>query len=117
MAVPYPAGLPQVLADRDYREQPPDTALRTEMDQGPAKVRRRFTAGVRPVTGRLDLSEAQVEILDGFYVTDLAGGTLRFDWVNSRNRVAGELRFVGPPVYTPLGGDRWRADLSLEIMP
>jgi hypothetical protein len=114
----WPASLPQLVAVEGYEESPPETALRTEMDAGPAKVRRRFTAGVRPITAQLDLDAAQVETLDQFYVTTLAGGALRFDWVDPRNQAAVELRFVRPPVYRPAGSDAaWTAFLQLEVMP
>ena len=114
----WPASLPQLVAVEGYEESPPETALRTEMEAGPAKLRRRFTAGVRPLSVLLDLDAAQVETLDGFFVTDLAGGSLRFDWVHPRTQATVELRFLRPPVYRPLGSDAaWRAALHLEILP
>jgi hypothetical protein len=114
----WPASLPQLVAVAGYQESPPELALRSQMDAGPAKLRRRFTAGVRPLAVRLDLDAAQVETLDTFYVTTLAGGALRFDWVDPRNQGAAELRFVRPPVFRPTESDvAWTALIELEIMP
>lgn len=114
----WPASLPQLAAVDGYQESPPDTALRTKMDTGPDKIRRRFTAGVRPLSVQLDLTKVQVETLDVFYVTTTAGGALRFDWVGPRNQTTVEMRFVRPPVYRPLASDvAWRATLQLEVMP
>ena len=114
----WPASLPQLVAVDGYQESPPDTVLRTKMDAGPDKLRRRFTAGIRPLTVQLDLDAAQVETLDGFHVTTTAGGSLRFDWVDPRNQTTAEMRFVRPPVYRPAGSDAaWKAFLELEIMP
>lgn len=114
----WPLSLPSLPRDTGYGEQPPELSLRSPMDVGPAKVRRRQTAGVRPLQAQLILTEAQVETLDQFYVTGTESGALVFDWVNPRTEAAAELRFVGPPRYTPLSGDVvWRADLTLEILP
>ena len=114
----WPAGLPQLVAVDGYGEQPPDTTLRTRMDAGPAKVRRRFTAGVRPLSVRLDLDATQVGVLDAFYVATLEGGALAFDWVHPRTQAAATLRFVRPPAYRPLSSDAaWSAALQLELLP
>jgi len=119
MVIPaWPAGLPQLVAVDGYGEAPPDTALRTGMDAGPAKVRRRSTAGIRPLSVQLDLDAAQVETLDDFYVETLRSGALSFDWAHPRTQEAVTLRFVRPPAYRPQGSDvAWRATLQLEILP
>ncbi len=118
VGIVWPLGLPQLVAVDGYREAPPDTALRTRMDAGPAKVRRRSTAGIRPLSVQLDLDAAQVETLDSFYVEALESGALGFEWVHPRTRVATTLRFVRPPAYQPRGSDAaWRAALQLEVLP
>ena len=114
----WPVGLPQLIAVDGYGETPPDTTLRTGMDAGPAKVRRRSTAGIRPLSVQLDLDAAQVETLDGFYVATLQGGALAFDWVHPRTQAIATLRFVRPPAYRPQGSDAaWRAVMQLEVLP
>jgi hypothetical protein len=114
----WPASLPQLVAVEGYGEAPPDTTLRSQMDAGPAKVRRRFTAGVRPLTLQLDLDGAQVETLDGFFEAILKGGALAFDWVHPRTQSAATLRFARPPAYRPGHSDAaWQALLELEILP
>ena len=114
----WPAGLPELVAVDGYEERPPDTALRTRMDAGPAKVRRRFTAGTRPLSVQLDIDAAQVETLDSFYMAALQGGALAFDWTHPRTQAAATLRFLRPPVYRPRTSDAaWRATLELEILP
>ena len=114
----WPSTLPQLVAAQGYQESPPDTTLRSEMDAGPAKVRRRFSAGVRPLSVQLDLTAAEVETLDDFYRGDLQDGALAFDWVHPRTQAAVALRFLRPPAYRPLGSDAaWQAALQLEILP
>ena len=117
MPTVWPVTLPQYLSTDGYSESPPELSVRTQMDAGPAKVRRRFTAGVRPVSGSVLLTEAQIEILDAFYVTTLEGGSLTFDWLHPRTAASATFRFTAVPKYSTQGGDLWRADLALEIMP
>ena len=44
-----------------FTEQAPNTVIRSQMEAGPAKVRRRFTSGTRNFDCQLYLSPAQVE--------------------------------------------------------
>lgn len=111
----WPVSLPSLELD-GYAETAPDVVLRSQMDAGPAKVRRRFTAGVRPIAGQVTLTAAQTATLDAFYVTDLAGGATPFDWTHPRTGAACVMRFTEPPGYTPVE-QFYRATLRLEIMP
>ncbi len=43
----WPPSLPQRPLAQGFSEQAPDTLIRTQMEAGPPKVRRRFTAGIR----------------------------------------------------------------------
>jgi len=113
----WPATLPQDALIDGYDERPPETALRTPMDAGPAKVRRRFTAGVRVVSATEALTRAQVDTLDAFYLTDLQGGALSFDWTHPRTQAAVQFRFVAGPRYAPQSQTDWLAQLRLEIVP
>ncbi len=115
----WPATLPDEPLLAGYRERAPKTALRTEMDAGPAKQRNRFTAGVRPFGFTMDLTRAQVDTLDAFFITTLEGGTLAFDWTHPRTLAAVSFRFVAieTPEYTAVSQQDWRARLKLEILP
>jgi hypothetical protein len=113
----WPASLPQQLEITDFQESPPNTLIRSTTDTGPPKVRSRFSAGIRPIQGRQLLTKAQVATLDTFYVTTLTRGALAFDWVHPRTGDAVSFRFVGPPVYTPIGPDAYYGRYQLEILP
>ncbi len=61
----WPVTLPQrFLAEPGVEETMPDIVIETEMDAGPPKIRRRYTAGYRHVTGSLKLTRAQRTTLD-----------------------------------------------------
>ena len=112
----WPVTLPQ-LPDIGLQETAPDLVLRTEMDAGPAKVRRRFTAGVREFRTTVSpLTAAQVQTLDDFFVNDLTG-VLPFDWQIPRSGATVEMRFVEPPRYDAIDPTFYRASLSLEVLP
>lgn len=111
------APFPQLPLQAGYSESPPDTVIRSPMDAGPAKLRRRTTAGVRRLACALRLTTAQVATFDSFYVTSLQGGALPFDWVNPRTGAAESLRFVGPPAYGAPSGDLFPVTFKLEVLP
>lgn len=120
MTIPvWPAELPQYLIFNGYKEAPPDLALRTDMDTGPAKTRRRSSSGPRPIQGKLPpLTSEQVDVLLSFYEDDLLSGTLRFAWSHPRTGVVSEFRFVSRP--EPAGDEASAAyivALDLEILP
>lgn len=112
----WPITLPDRFLMDGYDEGPPDLVLRTEMDAGPAKMRRKGTAGVRNIVGQVTMTTAQVAILDSYYLDDLAS-VGRDSWTHPRTGAAIEFRFVRPPRWQPMGGDMWRVQIDLEILP
>jgi len=113
----WPGTLPDIPLSQGYKEGVPNLLLRTQMDQGPAKVRRRHSAGVRQVALMLQLHKDQVATLDAFYLGPLEGGALRFTWVHPRTQVPTDFRFEKPPEYTHVGGLYFAATLALEVLP
>ena len=118
--VAWPAELPQDPLLAGYGDSPPETAIRTPMDVGPDKIRRRITAGVKPVAFSLDLTQSQKERLELFYETDTSGGSVRFDWVDhgATGTPPVEYHFRAPPSFRRFAtSTKWIAALALEIMP
>lgn len=99
------------------QESPPDNLIRTQMDKGPAKVRRRTTANVRPISFTLRLTPAQVETLDEFYVTTTYSGADEFTYIHPRTGATVNARFTEPPSYSENEGAIYNTSISLEIMP
>lgn len=112
----WPAGLPQDFLQDGYSDSPPDVLIRTEMDAGPAKVRRRMTSNVRPITASITVTSAQLDTFESFFNTTLSGGVSRFNYTHPVHGAV-EMRFSGVPSYAKIGGDRWRIDMALEVMP
>ena len=111
------AGLPQALFVAGYSQSPPDIALKSPMDAGPPKVRRRFTAGIAPVAGTMIMTAAQLITFQTFYNTTLLGGSLRFSWTTPpAHSVACEMRFTAVPTWTKIESE-YEVNLSLEVLP
>lgn len=119
MAVPnWHTDLPQTLFVSGYSQTYPNVAIKSEMDAGPAKVRRRFTAGVEPVSGTMIMTAAQLATLDTFYNTTLLGGALRFSWTKPpAHSAACEMRFTEPPTWTAIDPGMYEVNMSFEVLP
>lgn len=119
MAIPaWDASLPQRLLVKSYSESPADVLLRTSMDFGPAKVRRRGTAGPRPVSGSIIVTAAELATFKTFFNTTLLGGSLRFSWVDPVDgTTTTEMRITKNPSWQALSGDLFEIALELEILP
>ena len=91
----WPATLPKPLL-LSWRETRPDNVIRTAMEYGPAKTRRRTLSNVTPVSFELLLSEAQLTTLDDFYDNDVASGALSFSMNHPRTGVLKNYKFTKP---------------------
>lgn len=118
MTIPvWPSSLPQALQISGYSEEAASLTIASQPDTGPAKVRRRFTAGVRPVKGQITLTADQLQDFLDFFNTDLLGGSLRFQWAEPTDPLtSAEMRFVEPPSWSADSGF-YQVMLSLEILP
>lgn len=113
----WPSQLPAYPLLDGFRESVPDTAIRTDMEQGPAKVRLRTTAAVSRLSCAYLMSKAQVTALDTFYQAGLQGGALSFEFLHPRRNVTVMARFVRPPEYAAGNGGFFRVSAELEILP
>ena len=118
----WPATLPQAqfvgLADLKTSGM-----LRTQMDIGPAKSRRRFTATVRNVDVPIIVDNDHRETFDSFFDGTIGDGSLPFDWTDPVTDNVVSFRFRNAPSFRLLRGDPGRskrhhiATLQLEILP
>ncbi len=113
----WPDTLPSAPLLENFQELPPETAIRTDMDTGPAKVRQRTTAAVGTLAVSYLLSKAQTTTLDAFYQTTLFGGSGAFDYTHPRTGDTVSCRFVNPPEYAPANGNYFKVTLTLEVLP
>ena len=113
----WPATLPQSLSRRGYEEAEGDNVIRTTVDIGPQKRRRRFTAVVRPLRGTMVFTNTQLETFRTFFSTDVFDGALGFTFPDQRGTGTVIVVFAEPPSWANVGGDNYRIALNLEIQP
>lgn len=114
----WPASIPQFVEIDGYDETLPFPVRRTQMQSGPAKQRREFTAGETALTLTTDImTAAQAATFETFYVDTLKHGSLEWDWVHPRTQATKTFRFTGAPKAIPHKGGRVQYRLPVEIMP
>ena len=112
----WPLSLPQQLLQRGYRESLADNVIRTSVDAGPEKRRPRFTAAVKPLSGSMTMTSAQLDTLEIFVDDDIASGALAFDFPAPRDQATMlSVALKQPPGWTNLGGDNYEVNLEMEI--
>ena len=112
----WPGTLPTIFQVQGFKEDGADNLIRSSMDVGPAKVRRRTTTNVRNHAGSMWLTDTQYSALRTFFETTVSYGSQSFtmDDVHGTNR---DFRFVKPPEYSSIGPGYWEVKLSLEELP
>lgn len=117
----WPVSLPTHPLMAGFVLGAPDTVVRSNPSVGPPLVRRRATAGVRPVQCALKVgSTALKDALDAFFRDDCADGALSFEWAGLSAVTGGgtaQFLFAAPPEYAPEGATRWRISLNLLRLP
>lgn len=114
----WPVDLPQKPLVQGFSETLPTLTVRSPMDTGPAKVRRRSTAGVTQMQCVFRLTATQRASLLTFWQTTLAGGSLSYNWTHPISGANIVCRIVEPPSLTPAaGGNAWAASLKIEVLP
>lgn len=114
----WPSSLPQRPLVDGYSNIFGDGAKRTDMDSGPPKVRKRFTATVEPLRLAFRVTRAQVATLRAFYRDDCAYGAIAFSFVEPVSGTSVRVAFSKPPAIVPARGvDRYNATLELDWLP
>ena len=117
MADVWPVSLPQEPLFEGNIEQAPNVTLRTQMDDGPPKMRQRSTAGYYKCTYVFNMTTAQVATLLTFYNTTVEGGAVYWEWTHPRTSSTENWRFTAPPSYTKITSGYWKVTIQVEQLP
>jgi hypothetical protein len=115
----WPSTLPQPTAN--FGLNPQDQTVRTDMEGGAARVRRRSSARNDRVTVALRLTAAQFATLRAWFddaTTGIAGGAAWFAVdlpVNGGAAVTLDARFMAPFKATLLSGYNWDVSAEWEL--
>jgi hypothetical protein len=118
VAETWPSSLPQIPLADSVSYVAHENSIRTQMEAGVAKLRRRYTAVGDDVTLAVMCTRAQVDTLQAFYETTLSVVGV-FTWKHFRKPgwPDASYRFKAPPRFAPAGGTVWKAELELERLP
>ena len=112
MVAVWPTSL--TITKEGFKESPPKRQLRSQMDVGPDKIRRRSSLAIRPVAIQLLLTDAQLATFDTFYD---ANDTAYFQIVHPRTGITHLASFSEEsPSYEP-NETLWNVSLSIELLP
>ena len=125
MAPPaYPASLPQNPLVEGFNDTRQKAALRSDMDTGAPKRRKRFTAAIRPLKFPTILNGTQRVTFDTFYKTTLGEGSLSFTIPDPVDGNTITVFFVAPPKFNIIGASgtaaatrQWQSIYNLEVLP
>jgi len=109
----WPEGLPNTLQMDGLAAKQNSNVIRTKMDAGTAKTRRRYTAITKIFTGKMLLDATQRTDLERFYRVSLADGVLRFNFKDPQTLETGEFRFTEGYGENSVGG-MFEITMSLE---
>lgn len=110
--------LPTVKPSSTFSYAPVDQTIRTEMDVGTARVRRRTSARNDLFTTMWIMSNSQVATFRSWFDSDIDGGASWFTIsLPIGNTVATSVsaRFKGPYTLDHVGGTFWKINGVLEI--
>jgi hypothetical protein len=113
----WPATLPAPLVS-GYGIQPNDQTIRTDMESGSPRVRRRTAARLDEYALSVSLSDAQMAIFRAWWDDDAAGGAAWFTmslWAGDGGADSVEARFKGPWRADMIGNHRWLVSGTVEV--
>lgn len=136
-SIDWPSSLPKHVLRDGFGYNPQSGVLRTDMDAGFPKVRRRFTAVVKQYQVTMVMTYQQFKRFEDFYFNSPThpneesrgvAETLRFNFPNpiwgmdtgetENDRPTIEVRFSGPFQASPDGDTRdWRITFPIEKLP
>lgn len=99
--IAWPAGLPACAETWEEFDLP--VTVRTQMDVGPPKVRRRATRTLRNVRVGFTMDHAQAMQLRDFFETELQGGVQEHSFQHPFRGDVEAFRFMEPPKIAALG--------------
>lgn len=110
----WPISLQQKLNADSFQMKYGKTALRTDMEVGPAKVRSRFTDAVDLYTCSVLLDMTEKTTFDTFFKTTLNNGINSFLFNDPFTGSPATFRFSDEPTLRPLGGLTFQLSMAWE---
>lgn len=113
----WPTSLQTLVNEENFNYSVGNTVLRSDMDVGPSKLRRRITKSVDSLTVSINLYQTDYSTFINFFDVDCNGGVSTFNYTHPITGATQEFRFKGPPTITSLGGGYFKVSMEWEILP
>lgn len=113
----WPISLPQSILLDGYQDGIPEGRIKSPTDTGPGKQRRRSSAASRNVTGRMLLTEEQLDTMRYFIEVTIVGGSLPFTFKDPVNNAPSLVRIGDNMPTWFLNGLKYDVALQLEFLP
>ena len=110
----WPASLPALPLIDDYRETFGKHTIRTSMDGGPTKRRRRFTTPCEPHHFSFQVDGTQLATFKSFYRETIVHGALPFEYTHPITLVSATWALLDEPEIRATGGDYYRISFAVE---
>lgn len=111
----WPSDIPQKPLKEGFSRKPQDNVLRSSMDTGPEKARRRFTAASEYISCVYEMTESELSSFKSFYENDINSGAISFTWPDPENGNV-TVRIREPYSQQPKGLN-YRISLKIEVLP
>ena len=112
----WPVTLPQSFLIDDYQREGHNNVIRSAMETGPPKCRRRYTAAVQQIQTSMIMTPAQLLIFEDFYENTILDGALEFEIPDDINGGTMDVKFRDKYTANFLG-TVWRVSMPLAIQP
>jgi hypothetical protein len=117
MAIAWPPSLQQFINESGFSLTQQDTNIRSQVETGPIKARRRFTNPQDNMSCQIWLQNVDYNTFKTFYDVTLNNGTLSFDYTHPLTGALDEWRFVIPYTIRVLGGEWFVVNMTWERIP
>lgn len=113
----WPSTLPLAPQLEGYEETPQPNVVRTPVDAGRARQRRRYTSVGAILSTTFLFTHAQEDTFKAFYKDTLQNGAEEFNWYHPVSKESIVARFVGdnPPTYSAASHNLVRVRAQIEI--
>lgn len=116
MPATWPVSIQQLLNESGFSLQVGNTVLRSDMEIGPAKVRRRMTKSNDILSATIILNHSEYHTFYTFFDVSLNGGATSFNFAHPITGVLTEFRFRKEPVFRSIGGGNFEVAMEWESL-
>lgn len=114
-AIKWPGDIKQCFR-LDYSEDQQSVVIRSPVDVGPHKVRRRYTKAVVGIAAVIVLDKDELAKFRAFYNTTLQGGVLPFEVTLPTKTAPEDVRFLQPFSVAAITDKHFNVGLALETI-